>query len=39
MQVAVVGAGVINAGWATYFLAQGFAVTATDPGEGAESPS
>ncbi|SAK82728.1 3-hydroxyacyl-CoA dehydrogenase, NAD-binding [Caballeronia hypogeia] len=37
VNVAIVGAGVIGAGWATHFLAQGFAVTATDPGDGAES--
>ncbi|SAK84781.1 3-hydroxyacyl-CoA dehydrogenase [Caballeronia arationis] len=37
VNVAIVGTGVIGAGWATHFLAQGFAVTATDPGEGAES--
>jgi 3-hydroxyacyl-CoA dehydrogenase len=35
--VAVVGTGVIGAGWATHFLARGFAVAATDPAEGAES--
>ncbi|WP_118179347.1 3-hydroxyacyl-CoA dehydrogenase NAD-binding domain-containing protein [Paraburkholderia phosphatilytica] len=35
--VAIVGTGVIGAGWATHFLAQGFAVAATDPGEEAES--
>ncbi|MEM5344649.1 3-hydroxyacyl-CoA dehydrogenase NAD-binding domain-containing protein [Paraburkholderia azotifigens] len=37
VNVAIVGTGVIGAGWATHFLAQGFAVTATDPGDGAES--
>ncbi|WP_321786987.1 3-hydroxyacyl-CoA dehydrogenase NAD-binding domain-containing protein [Paraburkholderia sp. J94] len=37
LNVAVVGTGVIGAGWATHFLAQGFAVTTTDPGQGAES--
>ncbi|WP_052409436.1 3-hydroxyacyl-CoA dehydrogenase NAD-binding domain-containing protein [Paraburkholderia oxyphila] len=37
VNVAVVGTGVIGAGWATHFLAHGFAVTATDPGQGAES--
>ncbi|EIM96304.1 3-hydroxyacyl-CoA dehydrogenase [Paraburkholderia hospita] len=37
VNVAIVGTGVIGAGWATHFLAQGFAVTATDPGEGAET--
>jgi 3-hydroxyacyl-CoA dehydrogenase len=35
--VAIVGTGVVGAGWATHFLANGFTVTATDPGEGAES--
>jgi carnitine 3-dehydrogenase len=35
--VAIVGTGVIGAGWATHFLAHGFAVTATDPAEGAEA--
>ncbi|SAK90313.1 3-hydroxyacyl-CoA dehydrogenase [Caballeronia pedi] len=35
--VAIVGAGVIGAGWATHFLAHGFSVTATDPGEGAQT--
>jgi 3-hydroxyacyl-CoA dehydrogenase len=35
--IAVVGCGVIGAGWATHFLAQGFRVIATDPGEGAEA--
>jgi 3-hydroxyacyl-CoA dehydrogenase len=35
--VAIVGTGVIGAGWATHFLAQGFAVTATDPADGAEA--
>ncbi|BCQ29738.1 3-hydroxyacyl-CoA dehydrogenase (plasmid) [Caballeronia sp. NK8] len=35
--VAIVGAGVIGAGWATHFLARGFSVTATDPGAGAET--
>lgn len=37
VNVAIVGTGVIGAGWATHFLARGFAVTATDPGDGAES--
>ncbi|MBN3751563.1 3-hydroxyacyl-CoA dehydrogenase [Paraburkholderia sp. Tr-20389] len=37
VKVAIVGTGVIGAGWATHFLAQGFAVTATDPADGAES--
>ncbi|HWT38498.1 MAG TPA: 3-hydroxyacyl-CoA dehydrogenase NAD-binding domain-containing protein [Paraburkholderia sp.] len=37
VNVAIVGTGVIGAGWATHFLAQGFAVTATDPAAGAES--
>ena len=34
--VAIVGCGVIGAGWATHFLAQGYTVIATDPGDGAE---
>lgn len=34
--VAIVGCGVIGASWAAYFLAQGLAVTATDPQENAE---
>ena len=34
VNIAIVGTGVIGAGWATHFLAHGFAVTATDPGEG-----
>ncbi|CAN5148865.1 3-hydroxyacyl-CoA dehydrogenase NAD-binding domain-containing protein [soil metagenome] len=34
--IAVVGTGQIGASWAAYFLAQGFAVSATDPGPGAE---
>lgn len=33
--VGVVGTGVIGASWAAYFLAQGLAVRATDPGAGA----
>lgn len=37
IKVAVVGTGVIGAGWATHFLAQGFDVTATDPAVGAEA--
>ncbi|HEX7913290.1 MAG TPA: 3-hydroxyacyl-CoA dehydrogenase NAD-binding domain-containing protein [Paraburkholderia sp.] len=37
VNVAIVGTGVIGAGWATHFLARGFAVTATDPADGAES--
>ena len=37
VNIAIVGTGVIGAGWATHFLAQGFAVTATDPADGAES--
>src|SRR5579864_6023700 len=36
-KVAIVGTGVIGAGWATHFLAKGFEVTATDPGAGAEA--
>src|ERR1700732_69109 len=34
--IAVVGTGVIGASWATYFLAKGFDVAATDPAGGAE---
>lgn len=34
--IAVVGCGVIGASWAAYFLAKGFSVAATDPGEQAE---
>ena len=37
INVAIVGTGVIGAGWATHFLAHGLAVTATDPAEGAET--
>jgi carnitine 3-dehydrogenase len=37
VNIAIVGTGVICAGWATHFLAHGFAVTATDHGDGAES--
>ncbi|MBB5459917.1 3-hydroxyacyl-CoA dehydrogenase [Paraburkholderia sp. Cpub6] len=37
VNVAVVGTDVIGAGWVTHFLAHGFAVTATDPSQGAES--
>lgn len=37
VNVAIVGTGVIGAGWATHFLAHGFTVTATDPGHEAES--
>lgn len=36
-KVAVVGTGVIGASWVAYFLAQGFTVAASDPGEGAEA--
>ncbi|MGO9982668.1 MAG: 3-hydroxyacyl-CoA dehydrogenase NAD-binding domain-containing protein [Rhodomicrobium sp.] len=35
-RIAVVGAGVIGASWASYFLAQGFQVSVTDPAPGAE---
>lgn len=35
-RVAVVGTGVIGAGWAAYFLAHGLDVTATDPAPGAQ---
>jgi carnitine 3-dehydrogenase len=34
--IGVVGTGVIGAGWAAYFLARGFDVVASDPGDGAE---
>jgi len=37
IKVAIVGTGVIGAGWATHFLAQGFDVVATDPAAGAEA--
>ncbi|MEJ8823029.1 3-hydroxyacyl-CoA dehydrogenase NAD-binding domain-containing protein [Variovorax humicola] len=37
IKIAVVGTGVIGAGWATHFLAQGFEVIATDPAPGAEA--
>lgn len=37
VNIAIVGTGVIGAGWATHFLAHGFHITATDPAEGAES--
>lgn len=36
-KIAVVGAGVIGASWVALFLANGFKVVATDPGEGAEA--
>lgn len=36
-KIAVVGTGVIGAGWATHFLARGFEVVATDPAPGAEA--
>jgi len=36
-RVTVVATGVIGASWATYFLAQGLEVTATDPAPGAEA--
>jgi 3-hydroxyacyl-CoA dehydrogenase len=35
--IAVVGCGVIGSGWATYYLAKGFDVIATDPAAGAET--
>ena len=35
-RVAIVGTGTIGASWATYYLAQGFHVTATDPAPDAE---
>jgi 3-hydroxyacyl-CoA dehydrogenase, NAD binding domain len=37
IKVAIVGTGVIGAGWATHFLAQGFEVMATDPAVGADA--
>lgn len=36
-RITCAGAGVIGGGWAAYFLAHGFHVTAWDPGQGAES--
>jgi 3-hydroxyacyl-CoA dehydrogenase len=36
-RVAVVGTGLIGASWASYFLARGLDVTATDPSPGAEA--
>lgn len=36
-RVAVIGTGVIGASWATYFLARGLEVTASDPASGAEA--
>jgi 3-hydroxyacyl-CoA dehydrogenase len=39
VNIAIVGTGVIGAGWATHFLAHGFAVTAMDPGAGRRSPA
>jgi carnitine 3-dehydrogenase len=36
-KVAVVGSGLIGAGWAACFLAKGLEVTCADPGEGAEA--
>jgi carnitine 3-dehydrogenase len=36
-RVAVIGTGVIGASWATYFLARGLEVTASDPAAGAEA--
>jgi glycine/D-amino acid oxidase-like deaminating enzyme len=38
-KIGVVGTGVIGAGWAAYFLAKGFDVFASDPAEGAETPT
>ncbi|MDH3690458.1 MAG: 3-hydroxyacyl-CoA dehydrogenase NAD-binding domain-containing protein [Gammaproteobacteria bacterium] len=35
--IACVGTGTIGAGWAAYFLARGFDVSATDPGANAEA--
>ncbi len=36
-RVAIVGTGVIGAGWAARCLARGFEVVASDPGPGAEA--
>ncbi len=36
-RVAIIGTGVIGASWASYFLARGLTVTATDPSPGAEA--
>jgi len=36
-RIAIVGTGTIGAGWATYYLARGFDVVATDPAPGAEA--
>lgn len=36
-RITCVGTGVIGGGWAAYFLAHGFQVTAWDPGAGAET--
>ncbi len=36
-RIAIVGTGTIGAGWATYYLARGFDVVATDPAPGAET--
>lgn len=36
-KIAIVGTGVIGASWVTHFLAQGFAVSATDPADNAET--
>ncbi len=36
-RVAIIGTGVIGASWASYFLARGLQVTATDPSPGAEA--
>jgi carnitine 3-dehydrogenase len=35
-RVAVIGAGLSGASWATYFLARGFAVSAYDPAPNSE---
>jgi carnitine 3-dehydrogenase len=36
-RIAVVGAGVIGASWAAYYLSRGFDVVATDPAPSAEA--
>ena len=36
-QITCVGAGIIGGGWVAYFLAKGFDVVATDPGEHAQA--
>ena len=36
-KIAIVGTGTVGASWAAFFLAKGFDVCASDPGEGAEA--